>query len=235
MPKQLKLFFPVLLLLAGIVFLLIAELIQKFGVPQWLTLLACFLAFNLSLSHCLSFHKQLRSAWSIWKIHYVVYGYLIGLFPIVLSTVFNSQYKNLGPEIFEGISIATLLVTLAIVSWEELWFRGMVLNYAASKYTSMGASIVFALLFLLLHAFNPEIDLWKAWPDLLLGGYSLCMAYFVFNSIWAPIGMHFSNNLLESTLAKAGQPTDVSTPFYILGSLILAGLFTFLFLKRNKQ
>lgn len=91
-------------------------------------------------------------------------------------------------------------MTLCIVGWEELWFRGIALNYSARRTTKKQAALFFALLFVGLHMLNPKIRLAEAAPNLFLASLLLTSAYFSFQSIYLPLGLHLAWNHLNERI-----------------------------------
>ncbi len=94
------------------------------------------------------------------------------------------------------LTINSIPVTLAIVAWEELWCRGIFLNYCNRSLSTINISLTIGLLFMLVHLRNPEINLLKTGLTLFFAGAFLTIVYFYFKTIWLPIGLHFGNNYL---------------------------------------
>ncbi len=224
---------PILLLIGGLLFIAAASLLGPFA-PQWLSLFIMFGFANIAFAKYLKLSHRLKSVWSARKAVHFPVGMLIGVIPAMAVITLTGDATILA---WSGITIsaASVAVTLMIVTWEELWFRGIILDYAASKYSPIGSAIVFAAIFCALHVFNPNLDLLAAAPDLLLGGYALAMSYFVFNSIWAPIGMHFGNNLLEGALLQLDYRPLQAQPFLYISSIALvSSALTFVSFMRTR-
>ncbi len=175
---------------------------------------AAFVAFNWIVAGQFNLLERLKSFWAVKKLHHVFLGIIIGVLPwgVALVAGEDLQFGAMG-----GLTVTGVFGTLMIILWEELWFRGMPLNLAGDRYGKMGATIVFAAAFVVLHLMNPEIKILPAAPGLFLAGYVLGAAYFVFSSLWAPVGIHFVHNVLTSV-----YPHTEGTPAHNLGLLLLA-------------
>ena len=121
---------------------------------------------------------------------------------------------------------------MAIVAWEELWFRGIFLNQCRKKISAINISVTIGLLFMLVHLLNPEISLLTTGPTLFFAGAFLTIVYFYFKTIWLPIGLHFGNNYLTVN-SNLESHWFLGNESYF-GAIILAGLF-FLFVKLTKN
>lgn len=231
--KTLKNYFVIVaFLIAGFLLMGILEL---FALPEWLNgsfvLLFLFVVVNLITVNIFQLKKDLQMFWSIRKMYLlpigVVVGGLIAVIPVLAgilsgkTTIDNIELNTT----FSGVSIA---VTLAIVAWEELWFRGIFVNYCNKQLSSVHISLTIGLLFMLVHLLNPEINLLKTGPTLFFAGAFLTIVYFYFKSIWLPIGLHFGNNYF-SLKSSVEHHWFLGNEGY-LGAIVLAGLF-FVFVK----
>lgn len=197
----LKAVLPVLLLGGGLLCLLLSSVISTpwvgIHLPNELIMFFLLLGFNYACARYFKMMPRLVQILHPRKAYAFFGGLLLGVFP--KGFAYLSAFGGHLPWVsLQTPAPSTFVSTLLIVSWEELWFRGIVLDYAARRYTQLGAAVVFSMLFVLLHFLNPEINLWEAAPDLFLGSMMLCLIYFIFASIWAPIGLHFANNFFES-------------------------------------
>src|SRR5690606_4895898 len=155
--------------------------------------------------YLLKINKELKDFWSLKKAYYILVGILCGTviagFPVALALITGKL--TLGEvQVKTSITLGSILVTLSIVSWEELWFRGMFLNYCNRYLSALTLSIAIGLLFMLMHLFNPQINLVQTGPTLFFAGALLTILYLHFNTIWLPIGVHFGNNLLNAILSS---------------------------------
>jgi len=122
-----------------------------------------------------------------------------------------------------AFTISSIIVTLAIVTWEELWFRGIFLNECNKNISAINISITIGLLFMLVHILNPEINLLKTGPALFFAGAFLTIVYFYFKTIWLPIGLHFGNNYLALHSNLENHWLLGNEGYF--GAIILLGLF----------
>ncbi|MBL4755636.1 MAG: CPBP family intramembrane metalloprotease [Flavobacteriales bacterium] len=122
-----------------------------------------------------------------------------------------------------------------VVGWEELWFRGLFLNYCNKYLSAINLSLTMGLLFMLIHLLNPDINLIKTGPTLFLAGATLTLLYFYFKNIWLPIGLHFGNNYFGSLVE-----TNIDDHLFFgnegyLNAIILGGLFLLFMIKSKSQ
>ena len=219
----------------GIILLITAK---KIPFPNWINtptfLLIAFLLLNLIYLLSFKLSKDFKTFWSLHKTPFLLWGFiagiLIALSPILiglLSTQINLSALSLNPK----LSISSIGVTFLIVSWEELWFRGLFLNQCKKYISPIRISISVGLLFILIHLLNPNINLLKTGPTLFFAGALLTILYFYYKNFWLPLAFHFGNNITESTVQ-----TNADLGFF-LGSdgyftaIFLAGLFFFYALK----
>jgi hypothetical protein len=193
--------YPVLLLLVGLGLMILSSLLHKVGIPSWFSLLVGLIYFNYILALKIDFEERFWSIIKLTKLHHFIFGFLVGLLPIAISSYVVTKDLSFT----QNISLKSVGLTLAIVSWEEFWFRGILLDYSAKIYSPIGGMLIFSMMFVLLHVLNPNLNLLEAAPDLFFGSLLLSLCYFVFESIWAPIGIHFSNNYFESLWATNGE------------------------------
>ena len=230
-----------LVILTNVLIGLIALLVfQSVKLPEWLhsslPILIAFLLINLLNVRIFSLQESMTEFWSIKKIKFLGIGVLAGAVMIMLpglmawllgyAVSFNPQFN-----------LYSILITLLIVSWEELWFRGLFLNHAKKHISAINLSLIMGLLFMLIHVFNPNIDLMKTGPTLFLAGACLTLLYFYFKTIWLPLGMHFGNNYFGDFIAIEAKNHLVFGAEGYANAIILAALFLiFIFLsKQNDQ
>jgi membrane protease YdiL (CAAX protease family) len=221
---------PVLLLLSCLTFLVLSSALKRLAVPEWASMFVFLLVFNLAVARFTGLVTELREAWNPKKISDLVAGFSLGALPVGAG-VASSIFRGTASYVIAPFSISGTAVTLLIVSWEELWFRGITLNLAGTRYSKLGAAIVFGTLFMVLHLLNPAVHLLTEGFGLFLAGYTLSTCYFVFQSIWAPIGMHFANNIIESEFGLANAPPQIIN--LILLSVI-AAVFTGILRVRDR-
>lgn len=158
---------------------------------------------NVAFSSILKLNSSLKEYWNPQKLLYLpaafVAGFVIALLPAAISIVAGKAAMG-DTRIEFNFSFVGFCLTFIIVSWEELWFRGLFLNYCNRHLSAVNLSVTMGLLFMFMHAMNPQIDLLKKGPALFFAGALLTALYFYYKSIWMPIGLHFGNNYTGTML-----------------------------------
>ena len=139
---------------------------QQLKLPAWLNIsIIVFIAFlflNLTHLYIFKLDKELREFWAIRKMFFLLFGVLggtlIALSPTAIG-IFTGQLNPSQITFNSDISISSIALTFIIISWEELWFRGLFLNYCHRHLSSINLSLTIGLLFMLIHILNPKIDL----------------------------------------------------------------------------
>lgn len=212
--------------------LTILILTQRLKQPDWLNtsilVFTAFLLLNLTYCYILRLKKELKEFWTLRKLHYLIIGILAGFLIAIIPTIIelvtgqsNTSDINLNAE----FSISTIALTFIIVGWEELWFRGLFLNYCHRYLSAINLSLTMGLLFMLIHIFNPEIDLIRTGPTLFFAGALLTILYFYYQNIWLPVGLHLGNNFFGSIIkTKIDDHLFFGNEGYF-NAIILGGLF----------
>ena len=130
----------------------------------------------------------------------IIIGIIVGLIIMALGfwvLVFFNQIKFAMTffSIYE-ISLTLILFLLAALT-EELLFRGYVLGNLMNSFNKIIALIISAILFSLMHAANPNIDL-ISYLNLFLAGIVLGLPYIYTRNLMFPIALHFSWNFFQS-------------------------------------
>src|SRR5690554_3004042 len=181
--------------------LLIIGIVQLFKMPSWLNsafiVLTFFIVTNFITANVFDLKAEIQTFWSIKKIYFLPVGILAGggiaISPVLTGLLIG--IVNINQLQFDTtFSLTSILITLIIVAWEELWFRGIFLNHCHKNLSVISISIIIGLMFMLVHLLNPEINLLKTRPTLFFAGAFLTIVYFYFKSIWLPIELHFGNN-----------------------------------------
>lgn len=220
---------PVFLLILGLPLLLSISNFIKSAQAAIVVTLVGFVLLNIIFARLLKLEPQLKNAWSTKRVWHILPGFLIGVIPMVVALI---DLSLSGEDLrFKPLSMLTAFLTLATVAWEEAWFRGVPLELASKLYSKIGSAFVFGFVFSLLHLMNPKIDFLQDGLQLWLAGYTLSLCYFCFESIWAPIGMHFANNIIQSLFGMASEPRTWS---YYLPLIIITSVFTIAVLKFKK-
>lgn len=186
-----------------IVGMLVMGIAQLFKTPDWFNsafiVLTFFIVINIATTKILNLKTEIKTFWGFKKIYFLPIGILVGGLIAVspnLAGLLTGMTKLSNLKLDMTFTLSSIAVTLAIVAWEELWFRGIFLNYCNRNLSAINISITIGLLFMLVHLLNPEINLFKTGPILFFAGAFLTIVYFYFKTIWLPIGLHFGNNYL---------------------------------------
>jgi len=223
----------------GLGVVLLAKIIPT---PFWLSpsvlVLLLFMALNVALAYLLNIKNELKNYWSLRKSYFLLLGLVGGLviavFPSLAALIFGEiSFEEIG--IRQAISFRLIALTLVIVAWEELWFRGVLLNFCQRKMSATTISIFVGLLFMLVHLLNPNFNLFNSGLTLFFAGTFLTVSYFYYKSIWLPLGLHFGNNVF-SNLCEVEFKNEL---FYgsdgYFSALLLAILTLIFWEKLNKS
>lgn len=129
-----------------------------------------------------------------------IFGIGLGAFIMLTSYLF----LILTDEIyFEKIvfSIKDIFISILVFSMvailEEVLLRGYILRNLMISFNNYVALVISSILFSLLHAFNPNIDLFSL-AGLFLAGLLLGASYIHTKNLWFPIALHLSWNLFQT-------------------------------------
>ncbi|HVL81241.1 MAG TPA: type II CAAX endopeptidase family protein, partial [Actinomycetota bacterium] len=133
---------------------------------------------------------------------------LMGL--VVAVHVAAGWYRVLRTDV-EPWTLAASIVFFALVSvQEEVVARGVMFRAVERRWGSGAALVVSSLVFGFLHAGNPSATWWSSVAIAVEAGILLGGAYMVTRSLWLPIGIHWSWNLVQGPVAGlpvSGQRT----------------------------
>jgi membrane protease YdiL (CAAX protease family) len=131
-----------------------------------------------------------------------VVGLVLGpiMFLAILLVLLAAGWASVGPGSIEVIGLLSTFVTYVLVAFsEEVFARGWVFQVLERGRGTKAAVIGSAVIFSLLHAFNPGFGL-TALVGLLLAGLLFAQAYVVTRQLRLPIAMHLSWNFSEGPL-----------------------------------
>ena len=220
--------------------MLVMGIAQLFKTPDWLNsafiVLDLFVLVNIATTKTFNLNTEIKPFWSLRKIYFlpigIIAGGIIAISP-VLAGILTGATTFSELKLDTTFTVTSIFVTLAIVAWEELWFRGIYLNYCNRHLSAINISITIGLLFMLVHLLNPEINMLKTGPTLFFAGAFLTIVYFYFRTVWLPIGLHFGNNYL-TVRSNLNEHWLLGNEGYF-GAIIFAILFlTFVKLTLNK-
>lgn len=207
----------------GLLILVISQLTHQLAWVNSLFILLLFIAINLIYSKFFGLSNELVKFWNIRKIYGIIYGTLVGLFIASTPTLFNLIFLNVNgfnPKL-NPLNISSIFITLVIVSWEELWFRSLILNQCNKRINTLTLSFTIGILFMLIHLLNPQIKIIESGLGLFLAGTFLTLSYFLFESIWIPIGLHFGNNVFGNIISLSSDKSFVLPNFELITNIVL--------------
>ena len=159
-------------------------------------------------------------------------GIGLGAFIMLTSYFFLILTNEIN---FEKIifSIKDILISLLVFSMvailEEVLLRGYILRNLMISFNKYVALVISSILFSLLHAFNPNIDLFSM-AGLFLAGLLLGASYIHTKNLWFPIALHLSWNLFQTLFGfnVSGQDFYSLIEFNIeQNNLLNGGVFGF--------
>lgn len=177
-----------------------------------------FLILNILLALLLKIVPALKQHWSFYRLHYFFIGFIS--WTLVLSIAYSIKYYVVGTNLIIEESNKTTIwtglgITLLIVIWEELMFRGVILNFLLKFSSKLYLSFVSGLLFALIHLLNPEINMFIQGLNLFFAGFLLTFLYLKLKNIWLPLGFHFANNIFYLKMELiTGQKLNSSSIFF---------------------
>ncbi|MDT0644921.1 type II CAAX endopeptidase family protein [Zunongwangia sp. F363] len=146
--------------------------------------------------------NSFRSFWAGFAIGAIIMFLGFGILEVLGQIHFQKINFSLNQIV---ISILTfLLVSLT----EEILLRGYVLRNLMYSFNKYIALILSAVLFSLMHGFNPNIDI-IGFANIFLAGILLGITYIHTKNLWFPIALHFSWNFFQTILGfnVSGQNT----------------------------
>ncbi len=124
---------------------------------------------------------------------------------------------------FKEIILSIILFIVIAVS-EEILMRGYVLRNLMISFNKYVALLISAIVFSLIHGFNPNIDLFSM-TNIFLAGILLGLSYIHTQNLWFPIALHLSWNLFQTILGfnVSGQDSYSLLEFSIKENSLLNG------------
>jgi membrane protease YdiL (CAAX protease family) len=100
-------------------------------------------------------------------------------------------------------TVLTLLGYVIILGlgafWEELSFRGYILQNLNVDWAAIVALVASSILFGLFHGLNPNAT-WLGLFNIFLAGVVLAICYLITRQLWLPIAFHFSWNFFQGPI-----------------------------------
>ena len=193
--------------------------------------------FLIVVKYC---HKSIKDFLQFKKMSLIDGGYCIGItiafaffagsFVNLLINLFPS-YKEVSDTIAESMFnvVGILLAIILIPIFEEIFFRGIILNELRTRINLTASIIISSLIFALFHG-----NILQGIYTFMLG-VLLSLTYTWTRSIWSNITMHIIYNFLGVIVVPL---IIYYTKFLIVGYLIIGGILTvaltYLMYKRTK-
>lgn len=220
--KKLSIYYliPPLILFAGSLLLPLEHHLRLKGIlslPKDLNLLLMFILFSFLVAWALRFHKPLFINWSHINPLKFLFGSLLGVLPFISTHYYlhKSFHFNLN-----GLNHWNLLYLGLAVLWKEVWLRGISAESAGRLYGPIRASLLMSAFVLLLQLTQPSFNFSTSGAGLFFTNYLLFITYFYFGSIWASLGMHFSQGVIITILL----PSFPKNHSLYISSLISVGV-----------
>ncbi|NIN68705.1 MAG: CPBP family intramembrane metalloprotease [Anaerolineae bacterium] len=126
-------------------------------------------------------------------------------------------------------TILTLLGYVIILGlgafWEELSFRGYILQNLNVDWAAIVALVASSILFGLSHVLNPNVT-WLSLFNIFLAGVVLAICYLTTRQLWLPIAFHFSWNFFQGPIFSfpvSGISTSGLLLTQITGNSLITG------------
>jgi membrane protease YdiL (CAAX protease family) len=111
-------------------------------------------------------------------------------------TVEGFSWQLQAPGSLLARFFAYLLLSVAVAFYEELAFRGYILQNLRADWGVVVALVVSSLLFGVSHGLNPNVTL-LALSNIFLAGALLAACYLATRSLWLAMAFHFSWNFVQ--------------------------------------
>lgn len=120
--------------------------------------------------------------------------------------------------------VLSILLFIIVAVMEEILIRGYVLRNLMISFNKYVALFISAIIFALMHGFNPNINLFSM-TNIFLAGILLGISYIHTKNLWFPIALHLSWNLFQTIFGfnVSGQNSYSLIEFSINESSILNG------------
>jgi membrane protease YdiL (CAAX protease family) len=92
-----------------------------------------------------------------------------------------------------------LLLMVAVAFYEELSYRGYILQNLNMDWAPASALVASSLLFGLFHGLNPNVT-WLALLNIFLAGVLMGLGYLATRQLWLPMALHFSWNFVQGAV-----------------------------------
>jgi membrane protease YdiL (CAAX protease family) len=120
---------------------------------------------------------------------------IIFAFSLITGSIRVEGFARPAPETTSvlGYLVGAIVGFFFVGLYEEVMFRGYVLQRLAERAGKVPAIIVSSVIFAFLHVFNPGSDPFGIFNTIIIG-VLLSVLYFRTRSLWMPVGFHFAWN-----------------------------------------
>lgn len=124
-----------------------------------ISVLALVVLTNFVTAYKFKLKRELSNFWSIKRIIYFPVGLMIGVFIMSIPIAFGILYGEATWSDLKfdygipGLKPVSIIFVLIITLWEELWFRGIFLNYAKRYLPILKISLFLGFLFMISYSF----------------------------------------------------------------------------------
>ncbi len=121
---------------------------------------------------------------------------VIFAFSLITGSIRIEGFARPAPETTSVLAylVGAIVGFFFVGLYEEVMFRGYILQRLAERAGKAPAIIISAIVFALLHWFNPGSDPFGIFNTIIIG-VLLSVLYFRTRSLWMPVGFHFAWNL----------------------------------------
>lgn len=128
---------------------------------------------------------------------------LIAGFSIILSgfvsLLLSNQIEFVNIHLYLSDFILSVGLFIFVAISEEIFLRGYILGNLTESFNKHIALIISAIIFSVMHAFNPHFNL-ISMLALFMSGLLFGLPYIYTKSLWFPIALHFSWNFFQGTI-----------------------------------
>jgi membrane protease YdiL (CAAX protease family) len=114
-------------------------------------------------------------------------------------TIEGFSWQVQAPDLVLATLFGSLLISAAVGLYEELAFRGYILQNFRGDWGVVAAVVVSSVLFAIFHGLNPNLTL-LALTNIFLAGALLAACYLATRSLWLAIAFHFSWNFVQGPI-----------------------------------
>lgn len=129
-------------------------------------------------------------------------GFVLGLLIIsfgFISLIACNELYFIGFEIDIFKLLLSGVIFILISFYEELLFRGYILNNLLASINKYIALMISSVLFVIIHLINPHLNL-ISFINILLAGILLGLPYIYTKNLWFSFTFHFSWNFFQGTI-----------------------------------